>query len=112
MTEENTGAETPEAETDITKEWRATQDQKASATRLRIFAAIAWVIAIGGEIAGADVPDVRSMCQGSRPCSTAELQYFCIGREKTARDLKLFLVGSLVGHRLPGITRSNSIPES
>ena len=37
---------------DVTKEWRATQDQKSAATRLRIFAAIAWVIAIGGEIAG------------------------------------------------------------
>jgi hypothetical protein len=37
---------------DVTKEWRATQGQKSAATRLRIFAAIAWVIAIGGEIAG------------------------------------------------------------
>lgn len=37
---------------DVTKEWRATQGQKAAATRLRIFAAIAWVVAIGGEIAG------------------------------------------------------------
>ena len=39
-------------EVDVTKEWRATQDQKSAATRLRLFAAIAWVIAIGGEIAG------------------------------------------------------------
>ena len=37
---------------DITKEWRATQGQKSAARRLRLFAAIAWVIAIGGEIAG------------------------------------------------------------
>jgi hypothetical protein len=37
---------------DVTKEWRATQGQKSAATRLRLFAAIAWVIAIGGEIAG------------------------------------------------------------
>ena len=37
---------------DVTKEWRATQGQKSAATRLRIFAAIAWVIAIGTEIAG------------------------------------------------------------
>jgi len=37
---------------DVTKEWRATQGQKSAATRLRIFAAIAWVIAIGGEIFG------------------------------------------------------------
>src|SRR5689334_15868153 len=37
---------------DVTKEWRATQGQKSAATRLRLFAAIAWVIAIGTEIAG------------------------------------------------------------
>jgi len=37
---------------DVTKEWRATQGQKSSATRLRIFAAISWVVAIGTEIAG------------------------------------------------------------
>ena len=39
-------------EVDVTREWRATQGQKSAATRLRIFAAIAWVIAIGGEILG------------------------------------------------------------
>ena len=37
---------------DVTKEWRATQGQKSAASRLRIFAAIAWIIAIGTEIAG------------------------------------------------------------
>jgi hypothetical protein len=37
---------------DITKEWRATHEQKSGATRLRLFAAIAWIIAIAGEIAG------------------------------------------------------------
>lgn len=42
----------PAEEVDVTKEWRATQGQKAAATRLRIFAAIAWAVAIGGEIAG------------------------------------------------------------
>jgi hypothetical protein len=40
------------ADVDVTKEWRATQGQKSAATRLRIFAAISWVIAIGGEIFG------------------------------------------------------------
>lgn len=40
------------AETDITKAWQATQGQKAAAKRLRIFAALSWVIAIGGEITG------------------------------------------------------------
>jgi len=39
-------------EVDVTQDWRATHGQKSAATRLRIFAAIAWVIAIGGEIAG------------------------------------------------------------
>jgi hypothetical protein len=39
-------------EVDVTKEWRATHGQKSAATRLRIFAAIAWIIAIGAEVAG------------------------------------------------------------
>src|ERR1044072_5560462 len=42
----------PGEEVDVTKEWRATHGQKSAATRLRIFAAIAWVVAIGTEIAG------------------------------------------------------------
>jgi hypothetical protein len=42
----------PAAQVDVTKEWRATQGQKSAATRLRLFAAIAWIIAIGVEIAG------------------------------------------------------------
>ncbi len=37
---------------DVTKAWQATQDQKSSAGRLRIFAVLAWIIAIGGEVAG------------------------------------------------------------
>jgi hypothetical protein len=37
---------------DVTKEWRATHGQKSAATRLRLFAAISWIIAIGGEITG------------------------------------------------------------
>src|SRR5690348_1832196 len=40
------------ADTDVTQDWRATHGQKSAATRLRIFAAIAWIIAIAGEIAG------------------------------------------------------------
>ena len=43
---------TPTPEVDVTKAWAATQDQKGSAKRLRIFAALAWVVAIGTEIAG------------------------------------------------------------
>jgi hypothetical protein len=37
---------------DVTKDWQATQGQKSSAKRLRLFAALCWIIAIGGEIAG------------------------------------------------------------
>ena len=40
------------ADVDVTKEWRATHEQQSAATRLRIFAAIAWIIAIAGEITG------------------------------------------------------------
>jgi uncharacterized membrane protein len=42
----------PAEEIDVTKEWRATHDQKSAATRLRLFAAISWIVAIGGEVAG------------------------------------------------------------
>src|SRR3954469_25140937 len=40
------------AEVDVTKEWRATQGQASAAKRLRIFAALAWIVAIGTEVAG------------------------------------------------------------
>ena len=42
----------PTEEVDVTKEWRATHGQKSAATRLRLFAAIAWIVAIGTEVAG------------------------------------------------------------
>jgi hypothetical protein len=42
----------PAPEVDVTKEWRATHGQESAAKRLRIFAALAWIVAIGGEIAG------------------------------------------------------------
>ena len=47
MTDKNPAARTD----DVTKDWQATQDQKSAATRLRLFAALAWIVAIGGEIA-------------------------------------------------------------
>ena len=47
MADDNSGAQG-----DVTKEWRASQGQKSSARNLRIFAALAWVVAIGTEIAG------------------------------------------------------------
>ena len=41
---------TDTSETDITKAWAATQDQKGKAKKLRTFAALSWLIAIGTEI--------------------------------------------------------------
>jgi len=42
----------PTAEFDVTKAWKATQAQKSAASRLRVFATLSWIVAIGGEIAG------------------------------------------------------------
>ncbi|NIJ36987.1 hypothetical protein FHR22_001671 [Sphingopyxis panaciterrae] len=42
----------PAAPVDVTKDWQATQGQTSSAKRLRIFALLAWIVAIGGEVAG------------------------------------------------------------
>ncbi|MBA4160647.1 MAG: hypothetical protein C0515_00865 [Novosphingobium sp.] len=42
----------PNAEVDVTKAWAATQDQKGQAKKLRIYAALCWVVAIGTEIGG------------------------------------------------------------
>jgi uncharacterized membrane protein len=42
----------PTEKVDVTKAWAATQDQKGKSKRLRIFAALCWAVAIGGEIAG------------------------------------------------------------
>lgn len=42
----------PDSEVDVTKEWRTTHDQASAAKRLRIFAALSWTVAIGGEVAG------------------------------------------------------------
>jgi hypothetical protein len=44
--------EKPTAERDVTEDWRATQGQESAAKRLRIFAVFAWIVAIGGEVAG------------------------------------------------------------
>lgn len=41
----------PAEQTDVTQAWRASQGQKSAASRLRIFAVIAWIIAIAGEAA-------------------------------------------------------------
>src|SRR5437764_14768360 len=50
--EPNMSNDQPGPEVDVTKDWRATQGQHSAATRLRLFAALCWVVAIGAEIAG------------------------------------------------------------
>jgi hypothetical protein len=42
----------PAADVDVTREWRATHGQESAAKRLRIFAALSWIVAIAGEVAG------------------------------------------------------------
>ena len=42
----------PTAENDVTKDWQATQGQHSAAKRLRIYAALCWIVAIGTEVAG------------------------------------------------------------
>ena len=37
---------------DVTKAWKASQGQQGEASRLRIFAWLAWIVAIGGELLG------------------------------------------------------------
>jgi len=43
----------PTEDVDVTKAWEATQDQKGKAKKLRIFAGLSWLVAIGTEIFGA-----------------------------------------------------------
>jgi hypothetical protein len=52
---------------DVTKDWQATQGQKSSAKRLRLFAALCWIIAIGGEIAGVVLLYQHKFDQGNLP---------------------------------------------
>jgi hypothetical protein len=52
MEDPNMADNKPAADVDVTKEWRATHDQASAAKRLRLFAALAWIIAIGAEVAG------------------------------------------------------------
>ena len=57
----------PAAEVDVTKEWRATHDQESAAKRLRIFAALAWIVAIGTEVAGIVLLRQHKFDQGNLP---------------------------------------------
>lgn len=42
----------PAPQVDVTKAWAANEGQKSAAKRLRIYAALCWLVAIGSEIAG------------------------------------------------------------
>ncbi|MEO5810327.1 MAG: hypothetical protein ABIR51_09790 [Sphingomicrobium sp.] len=57
----------PPVEVDVTKEWRATHDQGSAAKRLRIFAALAWIVAIGGEVAGITLLRQHKFDHGNLP---------------------------------------------
>lgn len=49
---DETPTEETKTEVDVTQAWQATQDQKGKAKKLRLFASLSWVVAIGTEIAG------------------------------------------------------------
>jgi hypothetical protein len=57
----------PAEDVDITKDWRATQGQESAAKRLRIFAMLAWIVAIGGEVAGIILLYRNTFDQGNLP---------------------------------------------
>ena len=57
----------PDSEVDVTKEWRATHDQESAAKRLRIFAALSWIVAIGGEVAGVGLLFRHTFDHGNLP---------------------------------------------
>ena len=57
----------PTVEADVTKDWQATQGQESAAKRLRIFAALAWMVAIGGEVAGIILLRQHKFDQGNLP---------------------------------------------
>ena len=57
----------PADDVDVTREWRATHDQKSAAKRFRIFAAISWIVAIGTEITGIVLLRQHKFDQGNLP---------------------------------------------
>ena len=52
---------------DVTKDWKASQGQESAAKRLRIFAALAWIVAIGTEVAGIVLLLRNKFDQGNLP---------------------------------------------
>jgi hypothetical protein len=57
----------PAEDVDVTKDWKATQGQESAAKRLRIFAALAWIVAIGTEVAGIILLLNNKFDQGNLP---------------------------------------------
>jgi hypothetical protein len=57
----------PASDVDVTREWRATHGQKSAATRLRLFAALSWIVAIGTEIAGVVLLRQHKFDHGNMP---------------------------------------------
>jgi hypothetical protein len=57
----------PTAQADVTKDWQATQGQESAAKRLRIFAGVSWIVAIGGEVAGIVLLRQHKFDQGNLP---------------------------------------------
>ena len=57
----------PAEDVDVTKDWKATQGQESAAKRLRIFAALCWIVAIGTEIAGIVLLLRNKFDQGNLP---------------------------------------------
>ncbi len=54
-------------ERDVTKDWQATQGQKSAAGNFRLFAVIAWIIAIAGEAYGVWLIYHHAFDQGGQP---------------------------------------------
>ena len=52
MSDNEPNANKPAADIDVTNAWQASQDQKAKAKKLRLFAGLSWLVAIGTEVAG------------------------------------------------------------
>src|SRR5688572_22365112 len=57
----------PGEDVDVTKDWQATQGQESKAKRLRIFAVLAWIVAIAGEVAGIVLLYRNKFDQGNLP---------------------------------------------
>jgi hypothetical protein len=57
----------PASDVDVTKEWRATHGQQSAAKRLRLFAALAWIVAIGTEVAGVVLLRQHKFDHGNMP---------------------------------------------